>query len=323
MTDVGTPRAFLSHSWQDNDQVRPLAEQLQASGVAVWFDEWEMQPGDSLVQKIDEGLSDCDFFLVAISAASVSSKWVREELSSAVVRRLEERTRVIAIRLDETPLPTVINHLYWVRLNPLDNAVTQLLKAMFNISDKPAIGPAPDFIHRGVVRRNSALSGLSPEASAVLRTLVQRVHADEHPFDTYVRTGDLDEQLLLDETELADALDELQERALIRPLREYGGDLVRLRPRAWTYLAPELDYDLQRALQAVAQAVVGHQEIDGPTLEQETGLPLEHLRIAVGILDELQLVEVYAGGIGAGRPYGFVSISATRKTREWVKVQKL
>ena len=35
--------------------MRPLAERLQADGVKVWFDEWEIQPGDSIPAKIEEG----------------------------------------------------------------------------------------------------------------------------------------------------------------------------------------------------------------------------------------------------------------------------
>jgi hypothetical protein len=45
-------------------------------GANVWFDEWEIGVGDSLVRKIDEGLSGCDAFLGVISAARVVSKWV-------------------------------------------------------------------------------------------------------------------------------------------------------------------------------------------------------------------------------------------------------
>ena len=39
---------FLSHSAKDKAVVRPLAERLRADGVKVWFDEWVLQPGDSL-----------------------------------------------------------------------------------------------------------------------------------------------------------------------------------------------------------------------------------------------------------------------------------
>jgi len=48
---------FLSHSAKDKEVVRPVAERLRADGLRVWFDEWEIKPGDSIPAKrfpIDE-----------------------------------------------------------------------------------------------------------------------------------------------------------------------------------------------------------------------------------------------------------------------------
>ena len=47
---------FLSHSAADKATVRALAARLRADGLRVWFDEWEIQPGDSIPAKIEEGL---------------------------------------------------------------------------------------------------------------------------------------------------------------------------------------------------------------------------------------------------------------------------
>jgi TIR domain len=323
MNALSTPRAFLSHSWSDNARVRPLAVALRAHGVDVWFDQWEMGPGDSLVQKINEGLEQCAVFLVALSAASVASNWVREELSAAVVRRIEDHARLIPVRLDDTPVPAVIRHLSYVPLDPLDDAVATLLKTIYGVNDKPPIGAAPEFIQQRLERRAVTISGLSPDESALLRILVNQAQQHEHPFDQYVDTTGCGKQLQLDQTEFNDALDLLQERGAIKPLREHLGTLVQVKPRAWMYLIGELHFDLRHAMQVVAQAVVAHERLDGPTLERETGIPIEHLRIAVGVLDQQQLVRVELAGIGAGRPYGWAGIVATRRTREWLKMQDL
>jgi hypothetical protein len=47
---------FLSHSAKDKAVVRPLPERLRKDGLKVWFDEWEIKPGDSIPAKIEEGL---------------------------------------------------------------------------------------------------------------------------------------------------------------------------------------------------------------------------------------------------------------------------
>jgi hypothetical protein len=181
-----------------------------------------MRPGNSLVQKISEGLAMCDVFLVAISRNSLDSKWVREELSSAVVRRIEEQTRLIPLRFDDAPLPAVINHLYYVRVPPLDQAVRDLLKAIFGLSDRPPVGTVPDFVRNGIERRDATIAGLSPEATALLHEVVRQARREEVPFWAYLSVEDLQRQVGLDDTEMADAIDLLRERGLLRTEREGG-----------------------------------------------------------------------------------------------------
>ncbi len=53
------PKVFLSHASEDKDRfVVGFARQLRENGVDVWLDQWEMKPGDSLVDKIFEVVKD-------------------------------------------------------------------------------------------------------------------------------------------------------------------------------------------------------------------------------------------------------------------------
>ena len=57
-----TQRVFISHASEDKDAiVRPLATELDARGVDVWYDEFTLRPGDSLRQSIEKGLRDASF----------------------------------------------------------------------------------------------------------------------------------------------------------------------------------------------------------------------------------------------------------------------
>ncbi|MCX6374846.1 MAG: toll/interleukin-1 receptor domain-containing protein, partial [Armatimonadetes bacterium] len=51
MDDDFTYDVFLSHSSKDKAVVRTLVERLRADGLRVWFDEWEIAPGDSIPAK--------------------------------------------------------------------------------------------------------------------------------------------------------------------------------------------------------------------------------------------------------------------------------
>ena len=47
------PKIFLSHASEDKDRfVVEFARRLRENGVDAWLDQWEMKPGDSLVDMI-------------------------------------------------------------------------------------------------------------------------------------------------------------------------------------------------------------------------------------------------------------------------------
>lgn len=59
---------FISHASEDKAEIaRPLAESLARAGLRVWLDEFELQLGDSLREKIDQGLSLSRFGVVVLS----------------------------------------------------------------------------------------------------------------------------------------------------------------------------------------------------------------------------------------------------------------
>ena len=79
--------AFISHASEDNDDfVRPLAEGLQERGLSVWFDEFELEVGDSLRECIDRGLSRSRFGIVIFSPHFFKKQWPQSELNGLVTR---------------------------------------------------------------------------------------------------------------------------------------------------------------------------------------------------------------------------------------------
>ena len=71
---------FLSHSAKDIALVRPLAQRLRADGVTVWFDQWEIKPGDSIPAKIEAGLEHSRVLLLCMSANAFGSDWAPLEV---------------------------------------------------------------------------------------------------------------------------------------------------------------------------------------------------------------------------------------------------
>ncbi len=102
-------KAFISHNKADVEQARTLAGLLIEQGESVWFDEWDLRPGDSLTGGIEEGLDSSDVFILFWSDAARRSKWVGTELRATIRRRVDDASlRIVPVMLDETPLPRLV-----------------------------------------------------------------------------------------------------------------------------------------------------------------------------------------------------------------------
>ena len=107
--DKGRRIAFLSHSSADKPFIRQLAADLTANGIDVWLDEQRIRVGDSIPEKLAQGLAGSDFFLIAMSGHASGSAWVQKELNNALVNEVQRRkVHILPLKLDETPMPPII-----------------------------------------------------------------------------------------------------------------------------------------------------------------------------------------------------------------------
>jgi len=110
---------FLSHSSQDKAVVRALAERLRGDGLRVWFDEWAIQPGDSIPAKIEEGLEDSLVLVLCMSAAAFGSNWAQLEAGTFRFRDpLNKERRFIPLRLDDTPIKGSLEQISYIDWRP-------------------------------------------------------------------------------------------------------------------------------------------------------------------------------------------------------------
>jgi hypothetical protein len=93
---------FISHTSEDKDRfVRPLAEALRTRGVTVWYDDWELEVGDPLSERINDGLSHSRFGVVVLSPGFFNKNWPKAELEAlAALEMRQGQTRLLPIWLD-------------------------------------------------------------------------------------------------------------------------------------------------------------------------------------------------------------------------------
>jgi hypothetical protein len=131
MSDIGgLKHLFLAHSSDDKGLVRRLATDISLRGVPVWFDEWEIKVGDSLIDRISAGILEAGWLGVVLSTASVQSAWVRRELNAGLMRELELKSVfVLPIRIDNAEIPLLLKEKRYAdfRLN-YDLGLEELLR---------------------------------------------------------------------------------------------------------------------------------------------------------------------------------------------------
>jgi hypothetical protein len=100
------PSVFLSHTYADKLFAARLANDLKAAGAFVWIDEAQIQIGDSLIEKIREGIDAMEYLAVVLSPDSVESEWVRRELDIAMNQEIEgKKVKVLPLLYKLCELP--------------------------------------------------------------------------------------------------------------------------------------------------------------------------------------------------------------------------
>ncbi len=86
---------FLSHAGADKPFVRTLAEALGLAGISYWFDENEIGWGDSITEKINDGLRNSRFVILCIGETFGERPWANGEMQAAVNRQNESGVKVV------------------------------------------------------------------------------------------------------------------------------------------------------------------------------------------------------------------------------------
>lgn len=86
---------FVSYASEDREAVvRPLAEELEHCGLAVWYDQTQLRVGDSIRRKIDEGLSRARYGVVILSPSFFDKHYPEQELDG-LAQREQDGAKVI------------------------------------------------------------------------------------------------------------------------------------------------------------------------------------------------------------------------------------
>lgn len=124
---------FISHNSKDKPIVEPLAIKLAAvfGQDNVFYDSWSIQPGDGIIEKMNEGLSNCKYFFYFVSANSLTSSMVKMEWQNALFKAAQNIIKFIPVRLDQSVLPAIMMQTLYIDL--FSNGIEVALRQMIDV----------------------------------------------------------------------------------------------------------------------------------------------------------------------------------------------
>lgn len=90
MTEVERFDVFVAYAVADQPWVQVLSGRLRDAGFRVFFDEWEIQPGDVVTHRQEQGIEAAAAGVVVCSPASMSSPRVMDQYAVLYERALTD-----------------------------------------------------------------------------------------------------------------------------------------------------------------------------------------------------------------------------------------
>lgn len=310
--------AFIAHASDDHAFAMRIAAALQAQGIETFIDEWELRSGDSIRQKLAQGIADCTHFMVLLTPVSLTRPWVKTEIDAGFIRMLAGHARFVGMRYEVAPndLDPFLQTLWLPKIQPdtFDHDMARIVSDVLGISRRPPLGPLPPYAQ-------SRAHDLSPAAAAVARYFVE--HSEyARDFDPQVSIAEMVKLIPMAEDDVIDAFDELKGLGCLRTFDVIGGrrespsgPTERLFVRFDRYW---MSWDPVRDAMAVAQTMQDAADGSTENLMKKLGWEPRRMNPALAYLIDRDLV-TYSESIS--HPLATHWIQANDETRRFLKGQ--
>lgn len=134
ISDNKDTQIFISHATADMTFARTLATDIMNAGYKVFLDDWSIDIGDRLHDKINEGLDAGNALIMVISEKYLNSVYCKDEWSAFYKKAASNPNCLIyPIIIDDSEPPTLISTIKYARVDEYTNyrtTLNKLLKAM-------------------------------------------------------------------------------------------------------------------------------------------------------------------------------------------------
>ncbi len=169
---IRNPAVFISYSSRDRSFAERLARDLSEHGISTWFDAWEVKVGDSILDRISQGIDEHDYLAVVLTPDSVASPWVHKELEIGVQKQLAQgKPTLLPVLHKQCDIPAFLRGTHYADFTAsYDEGFDEMIRvlapgvgdyagsAMFSVPTQAQqhSGPSPTFAYSVTSRKSGA-----------------------------------------------------------------------------------------------------------------------------------------------------------------------
>lgn len=128
-------KLFISYCHKDKEIVHKVVEKLRDFGLYVWLDTYEIDYGDNLIERIDEGINECDLALLFLSENTKQAMFAKNKLRifySKVIYQHSSKKNWFLVNMDNVDFDSIYMGLGGYKYFNLKNeSVESLFKAVY------------------------------------------------------------------------------------------------------------------------------------------------------------------------------------------------
>jgi WD40 repeat protein len=103
---------FISYARENDIFVKKLYKDLTDAGCNVWFDQEQIQPGQSFITEINKGLEKSEFIICVYSTKYFEKFWTQKEMEASLPKASENR--FIPIYHEECQIPDLLKPIVYI-----------------------------------------------------------------------------------------------------------------------------------------------------------------------------------------------------------------
>lgn len=126
---------YLSHSWKNKTAARKLVEAMASASIPSWLDEQQLNAGAELRASLRSAIAQSNVYLYLVSTSANESKWVQDELAFALGLEIEEKLKIIPVRLagNADALPSPLRGRLYRSLEPTTGGAARLAQELKDV----------------------------------------------------------------------------------------------------------------------------------------------------------------------------------------------